>query len=224
MSQVSLELCCSFAESRPTLCAPRTAARQPSLSFPISRTLLRFVSFESVMLSNHLILCRPSLLLLPSTFLRIRVFSNESALHIWWPKYWSFSISPSNKDSGLISFRRDWFDPLAVQGGLVQPHWDTAMAAPPHSVLRLRCTAPWCWVAGTETDPQSLQYLPLCLYRKGVPAPLKGVLWVTVGRSPTPIVSVSLSVKREAQTSSLLSSPLLGHELMHSPGSGFLSQ
>ena len=176
------------------------------------------------MLSNHLILCRPSLLLLRSTFLSIRVFSNESSLHIRWPKYWSFSISPSNKYSGLISFKRDWFDPLAVQGGLIQRHWDTAMAAPPHSVLWLRCTAPWCWVAGTEADPQSLRYLPLRLYRKGAPAPLKGMLRVTVGRSPPPIVSMSLSVKPETQTSSPLSSPLLGRELVHSPGSGFLTQ
>ena len=69
------------------------------------------------MLSNHLILCHP-LLLLPSIFPRIRLFSNESALHVRWPKYWSFSISPSNEYSGLISFRIDWFDLLAVQGAL----------------------------------------------------------------------------------------------------------
>ena len=77
------------------------------------------MSTESVMTSNHLILCRP-LLLLPSIFPDIRVFSNESVLHIWWPKYWSFSFSfsPSNEYSGLIPFRIDWFDPLAVQGTL----------------------------------------------------------------------------------------------------------
>ena len=83
---------------------PWTAARQASLSFTISRSLLKVTSIESVMPSNHLILCH-SLLLLPSIFPSIRVFSNESALCIRWPKYWGFSISPSNQYSGLISFR-----------------------------------------------------------------------------------------------------------------------
>ena len=90
--------------------------------FPVhtnSRSLLKLMSIELVMPSNHLILCRP-LLLLPSLFPSIRVFSNELVLHIRWPKYWSFSfsISPSNEYSGPISFRIDWFDPLAVQGTL----------------------------------------------------------------------------------------------------------
>ena len=99
--------------------APWTAAHQASLSFTISWSLLRFMSIESVMPSNHRILCHP-LLLLPSIFPSIRVFSNDSALLIRWPKYWSFSfsISPSNEYSGLISFRIDWFDLLAVQGTL----------------------------------------------------------------------------------------------------------
>ena len=96
---------------------PWTAAHQAPLSFTTSWSLLKFMSSESVMLSNHLILCHP-LLLLPSIFPRIRLFSNESALHVRWPKYWSFSISPSNEYSGLISFRIDWFDLLAVQGAL----------------------------------------------------------------------------------------------------------
>ena len=98
-----------------------TAAHQASLIFTISQSLLKlkFMSIESVMPSNHLILCC-RLLLLPSTFLNIRVFSDELALHIRWPKYWSFSfsISPSNGYSELISFRIDWFDLLAVQGTL----------------------------------------------------------------------------------------------------------
>ncbi|CAN0216172.1 unnamed protein product [Rangifer tarandus platyrhynchus] len=96
---------------------PWTVARQASLSIPSSRSLLKLVSIESVMPSNHLILCCP-LLLLPSTFPSIRVFSNESLLHIKWQKHWSFSfgISPSNEYSGLISFRMDWLDLLAVQG------------------------------------------------------------------------------------------------------------
>ena len=98
---------------------PWTAAGQTSLSITNSWTLLKLTSLESVMPSSHLILCRP-LLLLPSVFTSIRVFSNELALHIRCPKYWSFSfsISPSNEYSGLISFRRDWLDLLAVQGTL----------------------------------------------------------------------------------------------------------
>ena len=101
---------------------PWNAARQASLSITSSWSLLKLVSIESVMPSNHLILCHP-LLLLPSIFPRIRVFSNESALCIRWPKYWSFSfsISPSNEHSGLISFRMDWLDLLAVQGTLKSP-------------------------------------------------------------------------------------------------------
>ena len=97
---------------------PWTTAHQVPLSFSISQSLLRFMPIESVMLSNHLILCYPLLLL--SIFPSIRVFSNESALHIKWPEYWSFgfSISLSNGYSGLISFRIDWFDLLIVQGTL----------------------------------------------------------------------------------------------------------
>ena len=87
------------------------------MSFTISQSLLRLMSIESMMLSNRLILCRP-LLFLHSVFPSIRVFSKESAFHIRWPKYQSFSISPSNEYSGLISFRIDWFDLLVVQGTL----------------------------------------------------------------------------------------------------------
>ena len=98
---------------------PWTATCQASLSFTISWSLFKLMSIESLMLSNHLILCC-SLLLLPSIFPSISIFSNESALHIRWPKYWnfSFSICPSNEYSGLISFRMDWFDLLAAQGTL----------------------------------------------------------------------------------------------------------
>ena len=98
---------------------PWTAKLQASLSITNSRSLLKLMSIESVMPSNHLILC-PPLLLLPSIFPSIRVLSNESVLNIRWPKYWSFSfsISPSNEYSGLISFRMDWLDLLAVQGTL----------------------------------------------------------------------------------------------------------
>ena len=95
---------------------PCAAARQASLSITNSRSVLKLMSIELVMPSNHLILCRP-LLLPPSIFPSIKIFSNESALHIRWPKHWSFSfnISPSNEHPGLVSFRMDWLDLLAVQ-------------------------------------------------------------------------------------------------------------
>ena len=98
---------------------PLIAAHQASLSITNSRSLLKLMSIESVMLSNHLILCHP-LLLLPPIRSNIRVFSNGSPLHIRWPKYWSFSfsISPSKEHPGLISFRMDWLDLLAVQATL----------------------------------------------------------------------------------------------------------
>ena len=98
---------------------PWTAAYQASLSITNSQSLLKLMSIESVMPSNHLILCHP-LLLPPSILLSIRVFSSESVLHIRWPKYWSFSlrIHPSSEYSGLISFRMDWLDLLVVQGAL----------------------------------------------------------------------------------------------------------
>ena len=113
------------------LATPWTAACQASLSITNSRSPPKPMSIESVMPSNHLILYRP-LLLLPSIFPRTRVFSNESALHIRWPKYWSFSFSiiPSKETPGLISFRMDWLDLLAVQGtlkSLLQHHSSKAM-------------------------------------------------------------------------------------------------
>ena len=108
--------CCSVSKSCPTLCDPMDC-RMPGSS--ISQSLLKFMSIESMILSNHPILSHP-LLLLASALPSIRVFSNESAVHLRWPKYWSFSfsISPSNEHSRLISFRMDWFDLLAVQGTL----------------------------------------------------------------------------------------------------------
>ena len=103
---------------------PLTAASQASLSLTISQSLLKIMSIESMMLSNHLTLCHPHPLL-SSIFPNIRVFFNEPALHIRWPKYFSFSfsISPSNEYSGLISFRTDWFDLLAIQ-------WDSPKLKP----------------------------------------------------------------------------------------------
>ena len=110
---------------------PWASVCQASLSFTVYLSLIKLMSIKSVMPSSHLILCRP--LLLPSIFPSIRVLSNESALHIRWPKYWSFSINPSSEYSGLISFRIDWFDLLSVQGtpkSLLQHHSSKA------SVLR----------------------------------------------------------------------------------------
>ena len=109
----------SVAQSYPTLSTPWTAACKASPSITNFQTLLKLMSIESVMPSSHLILCRP-LLLPPLIFPSIRVFSNESTLHIRGPKYWgfSFSISPSNEHPGLISFRIDWLDLLGVQGTL----------------------------------------------------------------------------------------------------------
>ena len=113
--------CCCQTVTRSclSLCDPWTVACQASLSFTISWSLLKLMSVRSVMPPSHLIFCC-LLLLLPSIFPSIRVFSNELTLHIRWPKYWSFrcSISPSNEYSGLISLRNDWFHLLAVQGTL----------------------------------------------------------------------------------------------------------
>ena len=117
---------------------PWITTYQASLSFSISHSLLKLMSIESIMPSNHLILCR-LLLLLPSIFPRLRVFSNETVLHIRWPKYWSFSfsISPSDEYSGLISFRTDWFDLLAVQEILksLLQHHSSKVSILQHSVF-----------------------------------------------------------------------------------------
>ena len=112
----SVQFSCSVVSDSAT---PWTGALQASLSITNSQSLLKFMSIASAMPSNHLILCCP-LLLLPSIFPSIKGFSNESVLHIRWPKYWSysFSISPSNEYSGLIPFRIEWVDLLAVQGTL----------------------------------------------------------------------------------------------------------
>ena len=122
-----------------------TAACQDFLFFTISLSWLKLMSIELVMPSNHLILCGP-LLLLPSVFPSIRVFSNESGLHSRWPKYWSFSVSPSNKYSGLISFRIDCFDFLAVQGtlkSLLQRHTWKASIVQHSAFLKFPWSRKW---------------------------------------------------------------------------------
>ena len=130
MLYITCHCYCSVTQSFLTPCNPRTVARQASLSITNSLSLFKFMSIESVMPSNHLILCRP--LLLPSIPPSVKVFSSESALHIRWPKHWSFSfsVSPSNEYSGLISFRVDWFDLLSGQGtlkSLLQHHSSKAL-------------------------------------------------------------------------------------------------
>ena len=137
----------SFPQPYPTLCDPWNAARQVSPSITNSWSLLKLMSFELVMPSNHLILCRP-LLLLPSYYLSIRGFSNESALHIRWPEYWSFSfnISPSKEYSGLISFRINWLDLLAVQGtlkSLLQHHSSKASILQCSAFFRVQLSHPY---------------------------------------------------------------------------------
>ena len=126
------------AQSCPTLCDPMDFSMPGFLVLHLSWSFLKLLSIESVMPSNHLILCHP-LLLLPSIFPNIRVISNESALHIMWPKYWSFSlsISPFYECSGLISFRIDWFDLLAVQGTLksLLQHYSSKASVLQHSVF-----------------------------------------------------------------------------------------
>ena len=142
----ALYCCCSEAVLYLTLVSPWTAARQASLSITNSRSLLKLMSMESLMPSNHLILCRP-LLLLPSIFPSIRVFSNESALCIKWPKYWSFSFnfSPSNEYLGLIFFRIDWLDLLAVQGTLksLQDHTSKASVLQPSAFFIVQLSHPY---------------------------------------------------------------------------------
>ena len=122
---------------------PWTRACQAHLSFSISKSLLKFMSIESVMLPNHLILCCP-LLLLPSIFPSIRAFSNESAVNFKWSKYWNFSISSSNEYSRLISFRIDWFDLLAVQGTLknLLQHHNSKVSVFQHSAFFIVLTIP----------------------------------------------------------------------------------
>ena len=129
---------------------------QASLSITNSRSSLKLMSIESVMPSNHLILCHP-LLLLPSIFPSIRVFSNESALHIRWPKYWSFSfnISPSNEHPGLTSLRMDWLDLLAVQGtlkSLLQHHSSKASILQGSAFFIVHLSHPYLTTGKTITD------------------------------------------------------------------------
>ena len=139
---------------------PWTTARQASLSFTISQSLLKLMSTESVMPSNHLILCHP-VLLLSSTFPSIRVFSNELALRVMWPKNWSFSISPFNEYSGLIFFRTDWFDLLTFQGtlkNLLQRHSSKASVLQCSAFYMVQLSHPYMTIGKTR----AFDYMNLC--------------------------------------------------------------
>ena len=148
-----------------------TVTCQASLSITNSKSLLKHMPIELVMPSNHLILCHP-LLLLPSIFPSIRVFSNESALHIRWPKYWSFSfnISPSNEYSGLISFRMDWLDLLAVQEilkSLLQHHSSKAsiLRCSPFFIVQL--LHPYIWIFAITYEMHNWGRPQQCTVRQG---------------------------------------------------------
>ena len=189
MNQFSVQFS-SVTQLYPTLCNP--AARQASLSITSSQSLLKLLSIELVMPSNHLILCRP-LLLLPSIFHSIRGFSSESVLRIRWPKCWSFSfsISPSNEYSGLISFRIDWFDLLAVQGtlkSLLQRHSSMVSILQCAAFFMVQLSHPYVATAAAE----SLQSWPtLCDPIDGSPprSPVPGTIqartleWVAISFS-----------------------------------------
>ena len=145
----------SVTQSCPTFVTPWTAACQATLSITSSQSSLKLMSVELVMPSNHLILCCP-LLLLPSIFPSIRVFSNESALCIKWPKYWSFSfnISPSNEHLGLISFRMDWLDLPALQGtlkSLLQHHSSKASILQRSAFFIVQLSHPYMTMEKTTT-------------------------------------------------------------------------
>ena len=174
---------------------PWTAVPQASLSVTISWSLLKLMAIESVMPSNHLILCRP-LLLLPSVFPSIRVFPKKSVLHIRWPKYCSFSfrISPSNEYSGLISFRIDWFDFLAVQGTLKSPlqhHSSKASVLLCSDFFMVQLSHPYMTTAAAAKSLQSC--LTLCNPIDGSPpgSAVPGILqarvleWVAIAFSDT---------------------------------------
>ena len=144
----------SVTQSCPTLWTPWAAACQASLSITNSRSLLKLMSIDSVMPSNHLILCRP-LLLPPSVFASIRVFSSESVLRIRWPKCWSFSLSnsPSNEYSGLIFFRIYWLDLLAVQGtlkSLLQHHSSKASILQHSAFCMIQLSHPYMTIGKTR--------------------------------------------------------------------------
>ena len=200
---------------------PWTAARQAYLSFTISQSLLKLMPIESVMPSNHLFLCRP-LLLLPSIFPSIRVFSNESNFHIRWPKYWSFifSISPSNEYSWLISFRIDWFD-LAVQGALkslLQHHSSKASILQGSAFFMVQLSHPYMTTRKTITltiwtfvsKVMSLLFNMLSRFVTAL-LPRSKCLLISWVQSPSAVI---LDPKKRKSVTASTFSPSISHQVM----------
>ena len=199
-----------------------TTAHQASLSFTISQSLLKLMSIESVMPSNHLILCC-LLLLLPSIFPSIRVFSKELALHIMWPKYWSFSfnISPSNDHSGLISFRMDWLDLLAVQGtrkSLLQHHSSKASILQCSAFFMVQLSHPYMSIGKTialtrQTFVGKVMSLLFNMLSRFVIAflPRSKCLLISWLQSPSAVI---LEPKKIKSVTVSIVSPSICHEMM----------
>ena len=193
--------CCSVPQSCLIISDPMTAACQASLSFTISRTLLKLMSVELVIPSNHLILCCP-LLLQPPIFCSIRVFSNESALCIRWSKDWSFSfsISPSNEYSGLISFSIDWFDLLAAQGtfkSLLQNYSSSTLSV--FFIVQLShpfmtTGKPYLWLYGSLSANYCLFFNTLSRFVIGFLPRSKGLLIVRL-QSPSAVIMKPKKIK-----------------------------
>ena len=201
---------------------PWTAARQASLSITNFRSLLKLMSIEAVMPSNHLILCHP-LLLLPSIFPRIGVFSNESVLCIRWPEYWSFnfSISPSKEFSGLISFRINWFDLLVVQGtlkSLLQHHSSKASILQRSAFFIVQLSHPYMTTGKTITLTRwtfvsRVMSLPFnMLYRFAITVfPRSKHLLISWLQSPSAVI---LELKKRKSVTGSTFSPSICHALM----------
>ena len=195
------------------------AACQASLSITSSQSLPKLMSTESMMPSNHLILCRPRLLL-PSIFPSIRVFSNETALHIRWPKYWSFSfnISPSNEHSGLISFRMDWLDLLAIQGTLkclLQHHSSKASMLRHSAFFTVQLSHPYRTTGKTialtrQTFVGKVMSLPLNMLSRLVITflPRSKHLLISWLQSPSAVILEPRKIKNDTV------SPSISHEVM----------
>ena len=205
---------------------PRTAARQASLCITNSENLLKLMSIKLVMPSNHPILCFP-LLLLPSVFPRIRVFSNEWVLHIRWPKYWSFrfSISPSNEYSGLISFRIDWLNLLAVQGTL-QHHTSKASILWRSAFFIVQLSHPYMTTGKTialtrRTFVSKEMSLLFNMLSRFVIAFLPRSKHLLISWLQSPSAVILEPKKRKSVTASPFS-PSICHEVMGPDGTSFL--
>ena len=195
--------CCSVAQSCLTLCDPMDCSTQASLSFTISWSLLKLMTTESVMPSNHLIFCC-SLRLLPSIFPSIGVFSSESVLRIRWQKYWSFSfsISASNKYSGPISFRTDWFDLLAVQGtlkSLLQHHSSKISVLQLLDFFMVQLSHPYMLIVGKV---MSLLFNMLSRFVTAFLPSSKGLL-ISKLQSPSAVILESPKIKSFTVSSSI---------------------